>query len=219
MNGDSAVLRPGDGAVEELRNRRSSITLYLSTLPRFDDQKLLERTLDFAISPDVRSQDALRVVTQCMENPAGEKLAWDFIQTHWDAVAKAGGPFASADVVGDTSVFCDAGMREQVTEFFAAHKIAAAERTYKQSIERINNCIDFKVAAGTTVGVVAGTAARHGGRKIIKEITTGTGTAGCSTAQNLSLRERFCSARDDNAVPDFFVSGHDRQHQIRRQIG
>jgi len=117
---------------------------YLYTLPRFGDPKLLERTLEFAVSPDVRSQDALGIVGSVMDNPAGEKLTWDFIQTHWDAIAKAGGPFASAEVVGNTSVFCDAGMRDQVTEFFAAHKLAAAERTYKQSIERINNCIDFK---------------------------------------------------------------------------
>jgi len=31
-----------------------------------------------------------------------------------------------------------------VTEFFNAHKVAAAERTYKQSIERINNCVSLK---------------------------------------------------------------------------
>ena len=35
-------------------------------------------------------------------------------------------------------------MRDQVMEFFAAHKIEAAERTYRQSIERINNCVDLK---------------------------------------------------------------------------
>ena len=57
---------------------------------------------------------------------------------------KAGGPFASAEVVNATSVFCDAGMRDQVTDFFTAHKVAAAERTYKQSIERINSCVDLK---------------------------------------------------------------------------
>jgi len=79
-----------------------------------------------------------------MGNPAGQQLAWDFVRSNWDAVAKAGGPFASADVVAATSVFCAAGLRDQVTEFFAAHKVAAAERTYKQSIERINNCVDLK---------------------------------------------------------------------------
>ncbi len=118
--------------------------IYFFTLPQFSDPKLLQKTLDFALTPDVRSQDALGLITGVLGNPAGEKLAWDFIQTHWDAIAKAGGPFASAQVVGATSVFCDAGMRDQVTAFFTAHKVEAAERTYKQTIERINNCVDLK---------------------------------------------------------------------------
>ncbi len=117
---------------------------YFFTLPQFTDPNLLQRTLNFAISPDVRSQDALQLVTGVLANPAGEKLAWTFIKQHWPELEKAGGPFASAQVVGATSVFCDAGMRDQVTEFFSAHKIEAAERTYKQSIERINNCVDLK---------------------------------------------------------------------------
>jgi aminopeptidase N len=117
---------------------------YLFTLARFGDPKLLERTLEFAISPDVRSQDALQLVTAVMRNPAGEQLAWDFVRQHWSAMEKAGGPFASAEIVGATSEFCNAGMRDQVTDFFEAHKVPAAERTYKQSIERINNCIDLK---------------------------------------------------------------------------
>jgi aminopeptidase N len=143
LNGDSAFY---DRVMEATKNPKSPelYYTYLFTLPRFSDPKLLQRTLEFAISPDVRSQDALQVVTSVMRNPAGRDLAWDFIRSHWDAVAKAGGPFASAEVVGATSVFCDTRMRDQVTEFFTAHKVAAAERTYKQSIERINNCVDFK---------------------------------------------------------------------------
>ena len=143
LNGDAELY---DKLMAALKNPKSpeEYYLYFFTLPAFSDQKLLQRTLDYAVSPDVRSQDALGLITNVMGNPAGEKLAWDFVQTHWDAVAKAGGPFASAQVVGATSVFCDAGMRDQVTEFFTAHKVEAAERTYKQSIERINNCVDLK---------------------------------------------------------------------------
>jgi aminopeptidase N len=117
---------------------------YLFTLAHFENPKLLERTLDFAISPDVRSQDSLQLVGSVMHNPAGQDLAWDFVRQHWSAIEKAGGPFASAEVVGATSTFCTAGLRDQVTDFFSAHKIPAAERTYKQSIERINNCINLK---------------------------------------------------------------------------
>lgn len=118
--------------------------MYFFTLPQFGDTKLLQRTLDFAIGPDVRSQDALQLVTGVLANPAGQQLAWDFIRQHWSEIEKAGGPFASAQVVGATSTFCDSGLRDQVTEFFTAHKVEAAERTYKQSIERINNCADLK---------------------------------------------------------------------------
>ncbi len=143
LNGDSAFY---DRVLAATKNPKSpeEYYLYLFTLPQFTDSKLLERTLNFAISPDVRSQDALGLVTNVMGNPAGQQLAWDFVRQHWPEIEKAGGPFASAQVVGATSVFCDAGSRDQVTEFFSAHKVPAAERTYKQSIERINNCVDLK---------------------------------------------------------------------------
>jgi aminopeptidase N/puromycin-sensitive aminopeptidase len=116
----------------------------LFALPQFSDPTLIQRTLDYAISPDVRSQDALQLIGSVMQNPAGEKLAWDFVLAHWNAVQKAGGPFASAEIVGVTSSFCDTHMRDQVSDFFKAHKIEAAERTYRQSIERINDCVDLK---------------------------------------------------------------------------
>ena len=137
---------------------------YFFTLSQFGDQKLLQRTLDFAISPDVRSQDALQLVTSVLGNPAGQQLAWDFIRSHWTEIEKAGGPFASAQVVGATSVFCDAGLRDQVTEFFTAHKVAAAERSYRQSIERINNCVDLKSQQETQLASWLGQHGTAGGK-------------------------------------------------------
>ena len=143
INGDEGYY---DRLMTALKNPKSPEEYYadLYTLDQFTDLKLLQRTLDYSVSPDVRSQDALGLLTGVMGNPVGEKLAWDFVLSHWDAVQKAGGPFASAQVVGATSSFCNPQMRDQVTSFFAAHRIEAAERTYKQSIERINNCVDLK---------------------------------------------------------------------------
>jgi aminopeptidase N len=148
LNGDAEFY---DKVMAGLKTAKSpeEYYMYFFTLPQFTDPKLLQRTLDFSISPDVRSQDALQLVTSVLANPAGQDLAWDFIQKHWPELEKAGGPFASAQVVGATSVFCDAGLRNQVTDFFSAHKVAAAERTYKQSIERINACVDLKSQQGS----------------------------------------------------------------------
>jgi aminopeptidase N len=163
INGDSEYY---DKLMAAIKNPRSpeEYYAYLYTLPRFSDPKLLGRTLDYAVSRDVRSQDTLGVVGSVLNNPAGQKLAWDFIQTHWDEIAKAGGPFASAQVVGATSGFCDAGMRDQVTQFFTAHKVEAAERTYKQSIERINNCIDLKSQQETQLASWLGQHGTAGGK-------------------------------------------------------
>ena len=143
LTGDQAFY---DRLMAGLKNPKSpeEYYLYFVTLTQFGDSNLLQRTLDYAISPDVRSQDALRLISDVMRNRDGEKLAWDFVRQHWANVEKAGGPFASAEVVGATSSFCDAHMRDQVVDFYAAHKIEAAERTYRQSIERINNCIDLR---------------------------------------------------------------------------
>ena len=63
---------------------------YFFTLPQFTNPKLLERTLQFAVSPEVRSQDALQLVTSVLANPAGERVAWDFIRQHWPELEKAG---------------------------------------------------------------------------------------------------------------------------------
>jgi aminopeptidase N/puromycin-sensitive aminopeptidase len=143
LNGDESFY---DRVMTATKNSKvpEEYYMYFYTLPEFSDPRLVQRTLDFAVSPDVRSQDALGLITTVLGNPAGQKLAWDFIQSHWDAVLKAGGPFASAQVVNATNTFCDVRMRDQVVDFFAAHRVEAAERTYRQSIERINNCVDLK---------------------------------------------------------------------------
>jgi aminopeptidase N len=117
---------------------------YFFTLAEFTDPKLLERTLEYAISPDVRSQDTLRLISDVLGNPAGRQIAWDFVRQHWSQVESAGGPFAVPVIVNATGGFCSSRMRDEVAEFFNAHKVDGAERTYTQTIERINTCIDLK---------------------------------------------------------------------------
>jgi aminopeptidase N len=143
INGDQAFY---DKLMAAVKNAKSpeQYYMYLFALPEFSDPKLLEQTLNYAISPAVRSQDALTVIARAMRNPAGEKLTWDFVRSHWNDVQKTGGPFASAEIVGAARSFCSASMRDEMTTFYDAHKIEAAERTYHQAIERINNCVDLK---------------------------------------------------------------------------
>jgi aminopeptidase N len=123
--------------------------VYRGIITRFSDPKLLERTLEYAISPEVRSQDALFVISGVMRNPAGTKLAWDFVRAHWNEVANLGGAFGGGVIVRASGSFCDASMRDEVKDFFATHQSPASERGLKQSLERINYCVDLKAQQRT----------------------------------------------------------------------
>jgi aminopeptidase N/puromycin-sensitive aminopeptidase len=123
--------------------------VYLDALSSFRDPRLIERALNRALSPDVRSQDAVGVISEIMEQPAGSQLAWEFAKSHWTEIEKMIGGFAGAGLVEATSTFCSAEQRDQVQEFFSTHKVASATRGLQQSLERISNCADLKSQQGS----------------------------------------------------------------------
>jgi aminopeptidase N len=118
--------------------------LYLRTLAHFSSPPLLQRTLEYAISSAVRSQDAARLAARVMENPAGKDLAWNFVRSHWSDIAGAGGPFANAELVKAAGSFCEAALGDEVKAFFSAHPALTVSRVLNQSLERINYCVDLK---------------------------------------------------------------------------
>ncbi|HET7206378.1 MAG TPA: M1 family metallopeptidase [Terriglobales bacterium] len=117
-------------------------------LARFRDPKLIERTLEAAISGRMRSQDAPYMIAIVMQNPAADKQAWSFVQAHWGSIENLGGAFAGGVIVQSTGGFCDSTMRDEVQAFFASHPAPAAERSLKQSVERMNYCVDLKAQQG-----------------------------------------------------------------------
>src|SRR5450631_1551054 len=109
--------------------------VYLKTLSLFNSPPLLQRTLDYSISPAVRSQDAARLAAEVMENPAGRDLAWDFVRAHWTEIAGEGGPFANGEMVKAAGTFCNSALGDEVKAFFAAHQSLTVSRELNQSLE------------------------------------------------------------------------------------
>jgi aminopeptidase N/puromycin-sensitive aminopeptidase len=142
-NGDQAFY---DKIMANLKAARTPEAYFtdIFVLSRFSDPKLIEKTLEFAISPEMRSQDAPYLIAGVMQDPAAGKQAWGFVQAHWANIENLGGAFAGGVIVQSTGGFCDAGMRDQVQAFFTSHPAPAAERSLKQSVERINYCVDMK---------------------------------------------------------------------------
>ena len=143
QNGDAALY---DRFFDRLKKAKApeEYYLYLGTLTEFADPKLLERTLQYALTDEVRSQDRLGFVAGVLQNPAGQKVAWDFVRTHWSDLDKVGSGFISGELVEATSSFCDIDSRNEVKDFFSTHKVPVAERTLKQSLERMDYCVDLR---------------------------------------------------------------------------
>ena len=142
-NGDAALY---DEILAKLKNAKTpeEYNLFLMTLAGFTDPKLLQRTLRYAISPEVRSQDAMRLIARVMQNPAGRDLAWDFVRSHSPDIEGVGGAFGSGELVNAAASFCDAGRKDEVRDFFSVPPVRAASRSLKQSLERITYCVDMK---------------------------------------------------------------------------
>ncbi len=119
---------------------------YLFTLSQFSSPSLLQRTLDFALSSEVRSQDSLILISAVMRNPAGDKLAWNFVQSRWQEINKIMGGYNTGGLVASTGTFCDPQLRDQVRAFFTEHPVPDAKRSFRQAQESAGYCIDLKTS-------------------------------------------------------------------------
>jgi puromycin-sensitive aminopeptidase len=136
----------GDGTLYDLMwELEGSATLheekirFLHALSSYRQGDLLQQTLDRSLTSDVRSQDTVRVVVSVASNRHGRDLAWEFLKDNWDEFARryGEGGFGLMRLVGMTAMFTTEEQRQDVERFFADHSAPAAERTLRQSLERV----------------------------------------------------------------------------------
>jgi aminopeptidase N/puromycin-sensitive aminopeptidase len=146
-NGDQTFY---DKVLEHLKNAKSpeEMFLYQQTLTSFTEPALVQKTLDYAMSPEVRSQDSPLMLGSVLQHPETSKPAWDFVRAHWSDIEKLGGAFAGGVIVNAAGSFCSTQREDEVKDFFANHPTPSAERTLKQSLERIGYCVDTKARQG-----------------------------------------------------------------------
>ncbi|CAJ2643796.1 unnamed protein product [Trifolium pratense] len=112
-------------------------TRILGSLASSSDPELILEVLNFMLSSEVRSQDA---VFGLSVNWEGRDVAWAWLKEHWEHIAKTYGSgflvtrFVSAVV----SPFASLEKAKEVEEFFASHPMPSIARTLKQSLERVH---------------------------------------------------------------------------------
>ena len=118
----------------------------LHLLTRFRDPLLVIRTLEYAVSDEVRSQDSWTLIALMLERRETQDLTWQFVQQHWEAIAKKATVNSGARIVEATGAFCSVARRDEVTSFFATHPVSSADRTLSKAIDSINDCIHLRAA-------------------------------------------------------------------------
>jgi aminopeptidase N/puromycin-sensitive aminopeptidase len=142
-SGDPALF---DEYIAALGRLRSPEQFYhvSNALAEFRDPKLVERTLQLAVSPETRSQDAPRLIASVLSTPANQEVAWPWVKTHWPEVENKITTSSGGAIIAATRRFCDASTRDDMLQFFTEHRIPAAERALRQAVEGVNACIAFR---------------------------------------------------------------------------
>jgi puromycin-sensitive aminopeptidase len=139
----SVVAATGDAdTYEHMRRRfRTGATpqeqlRHLYALAEFDDEALVLSTCEFAMSSEVRTQNAPFLLRAAIANRRHGAVAWAFVRDHWgDALER----FPSNTIVRMVESITHLSMPELVDDtaaFFAEHPIEQAAKTLDQLLER-----------------------------------------------------------------------------------
>ncbi|MED6192139.1 AP-1 complex subunit mu-1-like [Stylosanthes scabra] len=109
----------------------------LGSLSDTPDPDLVLEVLNFMLSPEVRSQDAIMGLPT---SPEGRDVAWEWLKENWERILKTyGSGFLITRFVSSVvSPFASVEKAKEVEEFFASHGTQSIARTLKQSLERVN---------------------------------------------------------------------------------
>jgi aminopeptidase N/puromycin-sensitive aminopeptidase len=118
----------------------------LQTLTRFQRPELVVRTLEYALSDEVRTQDRWILIARLLARRETQDAAWSFVQKHWAAIERKATENTGARIGGATGAFCSVERRDEVTSFFAAHPVTSAERTLAKAVDSINDCVALRAA-------------------------------------------------------------------------
>jgi len=156
MIGDAAVALATPNGDTEMYDRLQRVSrdatdpdlkeAALHVLTRFETPALVERTLKYAISGEVRSQDSWELIALLLARRETQDQAWTFVQKHWAEIEQKATINTGTRLVEAAGSFCTVARRDEVTEFFKAHSAGAPARALAKSVERINACIQLREA-------------------------------------------------------------------------
>ena len=153
LNGDAALYESYRAQMVKLAASPEEYYRYLDALAWFSDPALIRRTLDYAISPAVRSQDVGLLLAGLMARPASRDATWAVIKAQWPTLVNRLDTFQSIPaIISATGNFCSREAAADVRQFFTQNPVSSSARTLQQGVERIEACAAMRTRQAEPLG-------------------------------------------------------------------
>jgi aminopeptidase 2 len=141
VSGDVGLYDRYVAQLDKLGSQPEEYYRFFGALAWFEQPPLIERTLAFALSDRVRTQDIGQLLAAALTRSASHQIAWQFVKARWATITQKLGTFQGIPtIVAATGRFCSAAAAEDVRQFFARNPVPSADRALRQALERIENC-------------------------------------------------------------------------------
>ena len=140
--GDRALYEQSLAQLDGLSAQPELYYRIFNTLPWFRDPVLTKRTLDFAFSSAVRTQDTGGLIANLVVQPWSRAATWEATRANWPDILKTIGEFQGIPaIVESLGAFCSAASAAEVREFFDSNPVPSSERAVRRALERIESCV------------------------------------------------------------------------------
>ena len=129
-----------DGLVKAYRQSNSDEdkVRFLSAMTSFTDQGLLQKTLEFALSGEVKRQDVIGVILAATEKPHTARITWNWLQSKIEKIREMYANTGALSGVFLTIIpILGVGRIQEVESFFETHSMPEADVGIKAGLERL----------------------------------------------------------------------------------
>jgi puromycin-sensitive aminopeptidase len=109
---------------------------YLYALADFRDAVLIDRTVDLALTDEVRPQNVPWLLARSVSNRDEGPRAWRFLKEHWEEIERRCAPSTIVYAVDGVRYLAKPEEVEDAAAFFAEHPIPQSELQLRQTLER-----------------------------------------------------------------------------------
>ena len=109
---------------------------YMYALAEFPTEDQIRRTIDLALSGDVKTQDAPFLLNRCIANRQNGAMAWESVRKQWPQLLERFPNNTIVRMVGSITTLTTPHLVADVQGFFSEHPIPQATKTLEQLLER-----------------------------------------------------------------------------------